>query len=54
MGGFKNLFQILLQSLDFEKAEPSFKLFMWGKLCPAISVSPERLDVKIMLSGIVT
>lgn len=53
MCGLKNLFQVLIYSLDFEKLEPSFKLFIWGKLYPAISVSHDRLDARIMLSGIV-
>lgn len=47
----KNIFQVLIYSQDFEKQEPSFKLFIWGELCPAIL--DDKLDVKIMLSGIV-
>lgn len=53
MCGLKNLLQVLIYTLDFEKPEPSFKLFIWGKLCLAILVSHDRLDVKMMLSGIV-
>lgn len=41
----KNIFQVLIYSQDFEKPEPSFKLFIWEELCPAIL--DDKLDAKM-------